>query len=266
MSLSPVKFSGDCWPRGPTLPEGTSLQSPTELAMEVSTADQMDVTASAEATAPLPIRQPAGSNMGQFKQQAYPVISKRPEHLRMNLWPLVQLRVFLCFLYFFYMDTRGKEGSPPSLPFSAIYCSHLISMRFSPSMRNGYSHPQTSERILRWFLYLHIKRIIRIGPFFGLSTFLHGFTIKGTWNKNTKKGLDNVCKSAYLCTVQDDQVILRSCFHWMFLVLQYFQGKLNYFPMLMNCTNHCGSTGWEMQLWDFHTAEVHKPDLSLIHF
>lgn len=176
MSLSPIKFSGDCWPRGPTLPGGTSLQSPTELAMEVSTTDQMDVTASAEATAPLPIRQPTGSSLGQFKQQAYPVISKRPEHLRMNLWPLVQLRGFLCFLYFFYMDTRGKERPLPSLPFSAIYCcSHLISMRFSQSMRNGYcsSHPKTSERILRWFLYLHIKRIIRIGPSFGLLTFFY---------------------------------------------------------------------------------------------
>lgn len=178
MSFSPLKFSGDCWPRGPTLPEGTSLQSPTELAMEVSNTDHMDVTASAEATAPLPIRQPAGSNMGQFKQQAYPVISKRPEHLRMNLWPLVQLRVFLCFPYFFYMDTRGKEGSPPSLLFSAIYgSSHLISMRFSTSMRNGYcsSHPKTSRWFLGWFLYLHIKRIIRIGPSFGLSTFFTWF-------------------------------------------------------------------------------------------
>ncbi|XP_016124030.1 ribosomal protein S6 kinase beta-1-like [Sinocyclocheilus grahami] len=83
--VSPVKFSGDCWPRGPTLPGSSTLQSPTELAMEVSTMDQMEVQASSEATAPLPIRQPAGSNVGQFKQQAYPVISKRPEHLRMNL-------------------------------------------------------------------------------------------------------------------------------------------------------------------------------------
>uniref|UniRef100_A0A672R6K7 Ribosomal protein S6 kinase n=3 Tax=Cyprininae TaxID=2743694 RepID=A0A672R6K7_SINGR len=79
--VSPVKFSGDCWPRGPTLPRSSTLQSPTE----VSTMDQMEVQASSEATAPLPIRQPAGSSVGQFKQQAYPVISKRPEHLRMNL-------------------------------------------------------------------------------------------------------------------------------------------------------------------------------------
>uniref|UniRef100_A0A8C1LVX8 non-specific serine/threonine protein kinase n=1 Tax=Cyprinus carpio TaxID=7962 RepID=A0A8C1LVX8_CYPCA len=83
--VSPVKFSGDCWPRGPTLPGSSTLQSPTELAMDVSTMDQMEVQASSEATAPLPIRQPAGSNVGQFKQQTYPVISKRPEHLRMNL-------------------------------------------------------------------------------------------------------------------------------------------------------------------------------------
>uniref|UniRef100_A0A8C2AXI4 non-specific serine/threonine protein kinase n=1 Tax=Cyprinus carpio TaxID=7962 RepID=A0A8C2AXI4_CYPCA len=33
--VSPVKFSGDCWPRGPTLPGSSTLQSPTELAMEV---------------------------------------------------------------------------------------------------------------------------------------------------------------------------------------------------------------------------------------
>uniref|UniRef100_A0A673M091 Ribosomal protein S6 kinase n=1 Tax=Sinocyclocheilus rhinocerous TaxID=307959 RepID=A0A673M091_9TELE len=79
--VSPVKFSGDCWPRGPTLPGSSTLQSPTE----VSTMDLMEVQASSEATAPLPIRQPAGSSVGQFKQQAYPVISKRPEHLRMNL-------------------------------------------------------------------------------------------------------------------------------------------------------------------------------------
>lgn len=53
--------------------------------MEVSTADQMEISASTEVTAPLPIRQPSGSAMGAFKQQAYPVMAKRPEHLRMNL-------------------------------------------------------------------------------------------------------------------------------------------------------------------------------------
>lgn len=43
----------------------------------------MDVTMSGEASAPLPIRQP---NTGPYKKQAFPMISKRPEHLRMNLW------------------------------------------------------------------------------------------------------------------------------------------------------------------------------------
>lgn len=38
---------------------------------------------SGEASAPLPIRQP---NSGPYKKQAFPMISKRPEHLRMNLW------------------------------------------------------------------------------------------------------------------------------------------------------------------------------------
>ncbi|KAG9351841.1 hypothetical protein JZ751_023092 [Albula glossodonta] len=84
--VSPVKFAGgDCWPRGPTLPGSQPLQSPTELAMDVSTVEQMDVTASTEASAPLPIRQPAGTGTGPFKKQAYPMLSKRPEHLRMNL-------------------------------------------------------------------------------------------------------------------------------------------------------------------------------------
>uniref|UniRef100_A0A665TF35 Ribosomal protein S6 kinase n=1 Tax=Echeneis naucrates TaxID=173247 RepID=A0A665TF35_ECHNA len=70
--LSPVKFSGgDCWPRSPLL--------------TMPTPEQMDVTSSSEASAPLPIRQPAGVNLAQMKQQAYPVVAKRPEHLRMNL-------------------------------------------------------------------------------------------------------------------------------------------------------------------------------------
>uniref|UniRef100_A0A672Y772 Ribosomal protein S6 kinase n=1 Tax=Sphaeramia orbicularis TaxID=375764 RepID=A0A672Y772_9TELE len=86
--LSPVKFSGgDCWPRSPLLTGGgpSVLQSPQDQAMEVSTPEQMDVTTSSEASAPLPIRQPAGINLAQMKQQAYPVVAKRPEHLRMNL-------------------------------------------------------------------------------------------------------------------------------------------------------------------------------------
>uniref|UniRef100_A0A8C8F0J0 Ribosomal protein S6 kinase n=1 Tax=Oncorhynchus tshawytscha TaxID=74940 RepID=A0A8C8F0J0_ONCTS len=86
--FSPLKFSaGDVWPRGPLMPGGSSLclQSPQEQVMYVSTPEQMDVQASSEASAPLPIRQPTGSNLSQFKQQAYPVMAKRPEHLRMNL-------------------------------------------------------------------------------------------------------------------------------------------------------------------------------------
>uniref|UniRef100_A0A671YB94 non-specific serine/threonine protein kinase n=1 Tax=Sparus aurata TaxID=8175 RepID=A0A671YB94_SPAAU len=86
--LSPVKFSaGDCWARSPLLPGGgpSVLQSPQDQAMELSTPEQMDVTTSSEASAPLPIRQPTGVNLGQMKQQAYPVAAKRPEHLRMNL-------------------------------------------------------------------------------------------------------------------------------------------------------------------------------------
>ncbi|KAA8593905.1 hypothetical protein FQN60_004739, partial [Etheostoma spectabile] len=81
--LSPVKFSGsDCWARSPLLPGGgpSVLQSPQDQAMELSTPEQMDVTTSSEASAPLPIRQPAGVNLAQMKQQTYPV-AKRPEHL-----------------------------------------------------------------------------------------------------------------------------------------------------------------------------------------
>lgn len=55
--------------------------------MELSTPEQMDVTTSSEVSAPLPIRQPSGANQGQMKHQAYPSTAKRPEHLRMNLWP-----------------------------------------------------------------------------------------------------------------------------------------------------------------------------------
>lgn len=89
--FSPVKFSGgDCWARSPLL--GPSVvQSPQDQAMELSTPEQMDVSTNSEASAPLPIRQPTGANMGQMKQQAYPVVAKRPEHLRMNLWPTAPL-------------------------------------------------------------------------------------------------------------------------------------------------------------------------------
>uniref|UniRef100_A0A8C6SM55 Ribosomal protein S6 kinase n=1 Tax=Neogobius melanostomus TaxID=47308 RepID=A0A8C6SM55_9GOBI len=83
--LSPVKFSGpECWTRSPLL-TGVGFaapQPPQDPAMEVS-AEQMDVCSSSEASAPLPIRQPAGLN--QTKQQTYPSVAKRPGHLRMNL-------------------------------------------------------------------------------------------------------------------------------------------------------------------------------------
>uniref|UniRef100_A0A8C6M3W5 Ribosomal protein S6 kinase n=1 Tax=Nothobranchius furzeri TaxID=105023 RepID=A0A8C6M3W5_NOTFU len=59
------------------------LHSPQEQAMDMSSMEQMDITSSSEASAPLPIRQPAGIN--HMKQQAYPLVAKRPEHLRMNL-------------------------------------------------------------------------------------------------------------------------------------------------------------------------------------
>uniref|UniRef100_A0A674D2C0 Ribosomal protein S6 kinase n=1 Tax=Salmo trutta TaxID=8032 RepID=A0A674D2C0_SALTR len=86
--VSPFKFSaGDVWPRGPLMPGGSALclQSPQEQVMEVSASEQMEVQTSSEASAPLPIRQPSGANLSQFKQQAYPVMAKRPEHLRINL-------------------------------------------------------------------------------------------------------------------------------------------------------------------------------------
>ncbi|XP_031439320.1 ribosomal protein S6 kinase beta-1-like isoform X2 [Clupea harengus] len=84
--VSPVKFAGGCWHQGPPMPVGPS-RPPPEQAMEESSVEQMDVAAVAnsEASAPLPIRPPAGAAQGQFKQQAYPVMAKRPEHLRMNL-------------------------------------------------------------------------------------------------------------------------------------------------------------------------------------
>lgn len=88
---SPIKFvGGDCWPRGPTLTGCPSLLAPgssVEQPMEVSTTEQMDTSSSgnSEASAPLPIRHPSGVNVAPYKKQAYPMNSKRPEHLRMNL-------------------------------------------------------------------------------------------------------------------------------------------------------------------------------------
>lgn len=81
--VSPVKFSpGDFWGRGASA-STANPQTPVEFPMETSGIEQMDVTMSGEASAPLPIRQP---NSGPYKKQAFPMISKRPEHLRMNLW------------------------------------------------------------------------------------------------------------------------------------------------------------------------------------
>uniref|UniRef100_A0A7N6BKC0 Ribosomal protein S6 kinase n=1 Tax=Anabas testudineus TaxID=64144 RepID=A0A7N6BKC0_ANATE len=80
---SPRRIMGS--PRTPLSRGPSVLQSPQDQAMELSTPEQMDVTTSSEASAPLPIRQPAGVNLAQMKQQAYPVVAKRPEHLRMNL-------------------------------------------------------------------------------------------------------------------------------------------------------------------------------------
>lgn len=80
--VSPVKFSpGDFWGRGASA-STANPQTPVEYPMETSGIEQMDVTVSGEASAPLPIRQP---NSGPYKKQAFPMISKRPEHLRMNL-------------------------------------------------------------------------------------------------------------------------------------------------------------------------------------
>ncbi|XP_040857430.1 ribosomal protein S6 kinase beta-1 isoform X3 [Ochotona curzoniae] len=80
--VSPVKFSpGDFWGRGASA-STANPQTPVEYPMETSGIEQMDVTTSGEASAPLPIRQP---NSGPYKKQAFPMISKRPEHLRMNL-------------------------------------------------------------------------------------------------------------------------------------------------------------------------------------
>ncbi|XP_054250449.1 ribosomal protein S6 kinase beta-1 isoform X3 [Indicator indicator] len=80
--VSPVKFSpGEFWGRGASA-SASNTQPPVEYPMETSGIEQMDVTVCGEASAPLPIRQP---NSGPYKKQAFPMISKRPEHLRMNL-------------------------------------------------------------------------------------------------------------------------------------------------------------------------------------
>ncbi|XP_047235059.1 ribosomal protein S6 kinase beta-1 isoform X2 [Girardinichthys multiradiatus] len=89
--VSPVKFArGDCWPRGPPLTDTPPILSPSssiDQLMEVSTMEQMDTSSSitTETSAPLPIRHPSGLHAGPYKKQAYPMNSRRPEHLRMNL-------------------------------------------------------------------------------------------------------------------------------------------------------------------------------------
>lgn len=82
--------------------------------MEVSTVEQMDTSSSgtSEASAPLPIRQPSGINAGPYKKQAYPMNSKRPEHLRMNLWrsarprTLALFQFLLLFLFYCFLSKR----------------------------------------------------------------------------------------------------------------------------------------------------------------
>lgn len=100
---SPLKFAGgDCWPRGPTMVAGSSGEQP----MDVSTVEQMDTSSSntTEASAPLPIRHPSGINAGPYKKQAYPMNSKRPEHLRMNLWRLACLRTLGLFQFCLFLS------------------------------------------------------------------------------------------------------------------------------------------------------------------
>lgn len=97
---SPVKFvGGDCWPRGPTLTACPSYlaRSSVEQPMDVTPGESMDTGSSSgsttsEASAPLPIRHPAGISSGPYKKHTYPMNSKRPEHLRMNLWRSARLQ------------------------------------------------------------------------------------------------------------------------------------------------------------------------------
>ncbi|XP_069767081.1 ribosomal protein S6 kinase beta-1 isoform X4 [Narcine bancroftii] len=81
---SPVKFSSaDCWGRAAVV-EPPRGRGSSDYPMDVGT-EQMDVTVSGEASAPLPIRHPMGVNSVPFKKQTYPVPPNRPAHLRMNL-------------------------------------------------------------------------------------------------------------------------------------------------------------------------------------
>ncbi|XP_065114633.1 ribosomal protein S6 kinase beta-1 isoform X1 [Paramisgurnus dabryanus] len=87
--MSPVKVTGDDgWSQGPPFPEVPTTTLPsshplTDSRMEVSSVEQMDINSGTEVSAPLPIKRPLGSTMGPF--MPYPVLSKRPEHLRINL-------------------------------------------------------------------------------------------------------------------------------------------------------------------------------------
>nr|XP_055064353.1 ribosomal protein S6 kinase beta-1 [Misgurnus anguillicaudatus] len=82
--VSPVKVKGDDgWSQGPPFPEEPSSHPLTDTRMEVSSVEQMDINSGIEVSAPLPIKRPLGSTMGPF--MPYPVLSKRPEHLRINL-------------------------------------------------------------------------------------------------------------------------------------------------------------------------------------
>lgn len=87
-SHSPRKLLGSPrTPVSPPFPEVTtaSCRPPDDTPMEESSVEQMDISSSVEVSAPLPIKKPLGSSMGPFMKQSYPVLSKRPEHLRINL-------------------------------------------------------------------------------------------------------------------------------------------------------------------------------------
>ncbi|KAI7793117.1 ribosomal protein S6 kinase beta-1 isoform X2 [Triplophysa rosa] len=84
-SHSPLKLLGSPrTPVSPPFPEVTtpSCRHPADVPMQESSVEQMDISSSVEVSAPLPIKKPLGST---FVKQSYPVLSKRPEHLRINL-------------------------------------------------------------------------------------------------------------------------------------------------------------------------------------
>ncbi|XP_056591879.1 ribosomal protein S6 kinase beta-1 isoform X1 [Triplophysa dalaica] len=84
-SHSPLKLLGS--PRTPVSPPFPEVNTPlcrpvADVPMQESSVEQMDISSSVEVSAPLPIKKPLGST---FVKQSYPVLSKRPEHLRINL-------------------------------------------------------------------------------------------------------------------------------------------------------------------------------------